>query len=378
MSARYDVVIIGAGPSGSTCAAALARKGHSVLLVDRRKVPGTPVQCAETVSKAGLKENEIGIDGEWLVNEVQGITLHSPDGSPFYTKEPMYNIKRDVFDRHLVDLAIAAGSELLPGARFEGCERDRGLWAMSLIGKRVECRMLIGADGPSSVVGSRLGLLHNIFNIKSIQYKCKGHELKGSHGRWNHIYFSNRYRSGYAWAFPRGDEVNVGIVSEDPNFKQLADFCETLGLNTLGAEKTAGLIPFKRTPECLHHPGGGLLVGDAAGLTHPITYGGIYPALTSGRIAAKFVSDALNKKDNRLLSGYDRAMRKKLGLNHSQNGARAFFSLTDSELNFVARFMNGKDVREVGPREALIFLKSPGYYRLFPKMISIRRAINVK
>src|SRR5438132_293983 len=140
MEREVDVLVIGAGPTGSTAAKYAARGGADVLLVEKRSEIGTPVRCGEGVAKRWLDEIGLAPSGEFICHEVEGARVIAPDGTALVVDETRagnecgYVLERDLFDRYLAKEAAKAGAEILIKTSAVGLLRDDG----QIIGARCE------------------------------------------------------------------------------------------------------------------------------------------------------------------------------------------------------------------------------------------------
>ena len=132
-----------------------------------------------------------------------------------------------------------------------------------------------------------------------------------------HVYFDPLYAGGYGWLFPKGEVANVGVgINTDggPSPKDaLAHFLDKLEIRpsaVLG--HSGGLIPYNGPPEHTYQ-GNCILVGDAAGQTHPITGAGVAHACLCGQMAGRAAAKAALSGDLDALSEYEREWRDYLG-----------------------------------------------------------------
>ena len=111
MDKDYDVVVVGAGPAGSTTARCAAENGAKVIILEKRAEVGSPVRCGEGLDKNGVAKMGIKPDKKWIANEVKGAHNYAPNGTRIELKEGMagnevgYVINRDIFDKELAKLA---------------------------------------------------------------------------------------------------------------------------------------------------------------------------------------------------------------------------------------------------------------------------------
>lgn len=314
MSNHYDVVIVGAGPAGASAARAAAKLGINVLLIDASSHPESPVQCAEFVPRE-VKQYVQLVPGA-VVQSIQSMDIYIYKKQVSSLASSGYILNREVFDKSLVDSAVAAGTEFWPGTRAVS-KTDSGL-KISRNGKDeyIQTQIIIGADGPRSTVGHWIKSENREYLV-GFQYNLPlSYEQKSID-----IYFKPEYKGGYAWFFPKGERANVG-VGVSPLHKEklpylIQQFVSDLAaqekiIDTLPAAKTGGLIPVGG-PLVMTQAENMLLSGDAGGFTHPLTGGGIMSAIVTGEIAGKCAAQAVVNHDIGLLSHYPKQWQSLLG-----------------------------------------------------------------
>ena len=276
----YDFIVVGAGPAGSSAAERLAKKGARVLMLERKKEIGSPVQCGEGISMYEL--GRIGMrDGEHVVRTVDDVELVFSTGSLFF-RQKMASIDRRAFDRTLAERAASEGALLRTRENVCKIKRSEGGWTIYSEKEEYHSRYLIGADGYSSVVGQYLNPGMHTDLIVGTSTRGKKNDEEGIF----RFHFSEKYPHGYAYVFSReGKYVNAGVVLKGGNISVAhRRFIKDNDITSL--EVRGGAIPFltwfKR-----HYGWRSMLVGDAAGLVNSISYGGIYAAVMSGKIAAR-------------------------------------------------------------------------------------------
>jgi len=304
---EHDVAIIGAGPAGSLTAKLLAEKGVDVLVLEKKREVGVPVQCAEYVP--WQVSNYLDLNGV-ISQPIRDMVTHLPDGEAVRTPARGFIVDRDKFDKRIAEEAEEKGAKFLlktEAVEFDG-ERITARRGDQLI--RIKPRIIVGADGPRSVV-SRWINSENKESILGLQYIMPLKE----HMEDTHVFFSPEIPGGYGWLFPKAEVANVGI-GIDLSFgvrptNVLDEFTADLTKRGLIEKeiirKTSGLIPvsgFKKI-YCKNI----ILLGDAAGLTHPITGAGILSALQSGEFASNAVIKALEEDNLELLSEFEQECR---------------------------------------------------------------------
>ncbi len=306
----YDAIVVGAGPAGGMAARPLAAAGFSTLVLEKKRVVGEPVQCAEGVSRFGLESNGLRADGAWVEQEIKGACCIVPSGKSFFiTRLPGYAINRVAFDQWVVGGAVDRGAELQTSSRVTGVERRDGGWRVTAGGQTFESKILIGADGPTSFVAKTLGLVQRQEQILAYEYRFPREAVELPDPDRFRLYIGERYDGGYAWIFPKGDAVNVGAGGHIDAHAATVAFCRDHHLDPArSARSIAGTIPYRYDLTSYAIPGFAV-VGDAAGVTNPMNGAGIHPGLFSGRLAGEFAVAALEKEDPAAMSGYDRILR---------------------------------------------------------------------
>lgn len=297
---KTKVAIIGAGPAGSSAALALSKKGIDNILIEKRDIVGIPVQCAEFV---GLNINSY-IDLNNIPSAVnQKIKFMDIDtGKNTYRFDGKgYVLNRAIFDLHLADEAVKAGSKLLTSARVYKINRQKNsievLNTKEKILFEIYYDYLIAATGPKN----GFAIPKNSAYIYAVQIKANLLKKLDS----VICYFRSYIPYGYGWVFPKGEFANVGIGIQKPasslplslSFNKFLNEIRNLGL--IGSEiteKTSGLVPVSGLNEIID--GNTALCGDAAGLTHPVTGAGILSAVISGSMAGDYAAESVMTSHN--------------------------------------------------------------------------------
>jgi flavin-dependent dehydrogenase len=203
--------------------------------------------------------------------------------------------QRRRLDAHLAEQAASAGAEFRDGVRATAIEPDGAGATVRFGDSAARAQVVIGADGVNGLTVRALGLLplrrHGVALEGNVPY---GDEERF---RGRALVDLGTVPGGYAWVFPKGDHVNVGVggwEGEGPRLREHLDrACEGYGLPR---ERLASLrgyrLPMRGTGERPVH-GRVLAVGDAAGLVDPFSGDGIYEALVSARLAAEATLDVL-------------------------------------------------------------------------------------
>lgn len=286
MFKEYDCVIVGAGPAGLTAASRVAASGLSVAIIDKNLTPGMPVRCAELVPKRFIELLPFRLT---RLHPINTMTTTISDSSPIETPSPGYLIDRAELSALGVRDAVKSGVEIIFGARAITISSN----SITLIKNNkiiaIKARVIIGADGPGSTIARLLGMDRLPFLLAQQIKASNTAQLTSAM-----IFFDPRIVGGYGWAFPKENEITVGagILQNNASvlrqalllvMERLASLVGPLR-SPFSQTEIFGIIPWKQRDRLGY--GNCLFVGDAAGLTHPITGAGILTAVISGREAA--------------------------------------------------------------------------------------------
>ncbi|MFO7301372.1 MAG: NAD(P)/FAD-dependent oxidoreductase [Acidobacteriota bacterium] len=315
-----DVVVIGAGPAGSTAARLLADGGHDVLILEEHDEVGTPVHCTGLLGSEAFDEFDLPRSLE--LARTDAARFWSGGGRSVPLRSDRVNaavIDRGALDRHLADCAVAAGADLRTGCRAEHVEVDpAGVTVVVRGAEPLRARAVVLACGASYRFHRRLGLgLPGVF-LQSAQIDTAWPAMPGIE-----VQFGREVApSGFAWIVPftRDGEprARIGLMSETRSAERFAAFVDSLarraGIDPVRVpaprQKMLPLGPVRRS-----YADRVLAVGDAAGLVKPTTGGGIYYGMLSGVFAAQVLGDALRRDrlGARVLRQYEHRWRQRLG-----------------------------------------------------------------
>lgn len=313
---RCDILVVGAGPAGSAAARAAASRGLEALMVERRDRIGVPVQCAEFIP--ALLLGEIDPARDVVVQSVSGMRTILPSGDTDVMRSPGLMIRRDLFDQALARTAAKEGARLLTSTRVQRMEGGEVVVRRKGASReeRIAARVVVGADGPRSTVGRWIGS-ENRNLIQAAQWTVP----LAAPTDVTEVYFHEDFYGGYGWLFPVGREANVGVGRKKRNAddevigKVLERFVSRLAeegkVEPSPIRTTGGWIPAEPVRKVTR--GNVLLVGDAAGHTHPVTGAGVSQAVIGGRIAGKWAARAVEAGDQGLIGAYEEEWRDLFG-----------------------------------------------------------------
>jgi len=303
-----ELLVIGAGPAGSTAAETAASRGWEVVLVDRKVEIGTPVQCGGFIPeahelrglmpKALLPQTLVDIPDRCVLHRTSLQRFYSPSGKHLEIPVEARAVDRRAFDRHLATRAARAGAEVLPATRAEPAS---GL--VKLGGRTsgmVQAKAIIGADGPQSAMARALGVPRGEVGV-CLEYEMADVDIDADAAE---MYFSTRFApGGYAWIIPQGSDLaNVGVGVRVPYMEKGSTLPRLLeqfvkGHPVAGEKLKAGevlavmqgVVPAGGMPPAIQKDNL-LLAGDAAGQVMATSGGGIPLAMVAGRIAGEVCS----------------------------------------------------------------------------------------
>jgi digeranylgeranylglycerophospholipid reductase len=388
---KCDVVVIGAGPSGSMAAKSAAQAGLDVLLLEKRQEIGEPIRCAEGVAIRSELRDLIDVDPSWISTEVKGVWLYSPSGSNVFTTEENggeeggYVLDRKTFDRGLALQAMECGARVLVKTRATGLDRIGGRFLVSALGQgeplEIEAPLVIGADGIESKVARWAGLESKL-SPEDILVCAQFQVCGGGFDRdYCHFFFgSDLAPGGYIWIFPKGGSLaNVGIGLQGSRslpglpLRLLESFLERKMPDAKILQMMAGGIPTSGQMKSIVLDGL-MLAGDAAHQSDPLTGGGIINSMRAGIIAGEVAAKAISSGDvsRQGLGEYEERCRSSLGvqIENSLNAKKFFLSLCDDDFNHLAASLQGHDISRMDTKNLLKFL-----FKQNPKMLWKMRSL---
>jgi geranylgeranyl reductase family protein len=363
---RYDVLIVGGGPAGSTAAIHLAGASLRVAILDRARFPrlkpcGGGISC-RVYTRFPYLENVVRSVPTNLVNKV---VLESPCGNVvnFEADEPLYAmVRRLEFDNALLDHCKESGIEVREGvtvARVRVVGDHVRITSAS--GEEFAAELVIGADGVNSTVAVHTGLRGPWTPTQVAVDGTEESPLSDVSVRQDtlYVYFGMGGGYGYGYVFPKSSHVNFGAgylldyvkrsIPEKPYEHHTQFFGKLKAQGVLQGESQSQNFHFYPLPfsgplkKISSHRV--LLAGDAAGFVNGFTAEGIYYAMASGEHAGKTALAAILSKriSPEFLRRHDDACEAELGTELRRSVAlQKRFYTNPALIDLVVRFA-GRD-----------------------------------
>ncbi|MGK7906268.1 MAG: geranylgeranyl reductase family protein [Synechococcus sp.] len=311
----YDCIVVGSGPAGGAAAYKLAKQGRSVLVLEKEALPRYK-PCGGGVSP---------VVGEWfdfdfspaISLKVDTISYTWKMGdrveAPIKTSDPIWMVRRDVFDHFLIKQAQGQGAELRDSTEAKGIEFKNDRWQVKTADGAAEAKYLIAADGAKGPMARWLGFKERKARFGgAIEAEAP---VNPEPATVAHFEFG-MVKNGYIWNFPKADGYSIGIGTFRGGQRQ--------PLQDIASEYSGKFdVDFKTVQKYGHplwlwdgdqklHTQNALLAGEAACVVDPFTAEGIRPSIFSGIKAAEAIDSALGGSTD-ALSNYSQVMQEEWG-----------------------------------------------------------------
>ncbi|MFC2162440.1 geranylgeranyl reductase family protein [Candidatus Altiarchaeota archaeon] len=335
----YDVVIVGSGPSGSTCARICAKRGLHTLLVEKEHHPRYK-PCGGGLTLRILRALDFEVPEDVIERRVGEMRLFHGNEYMSYKnsdkRDPLITmVDRSRFDDLLAGKAVEEGVEMREGTAVSSVSISDDSCQVVVGGETVITPIVVGADGVNSIVSKHV---RPRFRSNDVSLTFEAEVMVGESEVMGRGGFAESYLDldvwGYGWVFPKKDHLSVGFGGlldkmSDPR-KHFAKYLKRLGLEKQEMQVHAHLIPVgsDKRPVVADRT---ILVGDAAGFAEPFTGEGIYYAIRSGQIAADSITRSYERSDFSIacLESYSRICLEEFGheFRRANKAMRAFFTM---------------------------------------------------
>jgi len=300
----YDCIIVGAGPAGGSAAYHLAKKGRSVLILEKESLPrykpcggGVSPQVAEWFDfdfspVISLKVSSLRFT--WKMGDPVDANLENT--------EPIWLVRRDHFDHFLVQKAQEQGAELRDKTEVKGIQWQGDRWQVNTADGAVEGRYLVAADGAKGMMANWLGFKDRKRRLAgALEAEASAH-ITGPQA----VHFEfGMVKNGYIWNFPKADGYSIGIGTfrggdQKQDFKAiLAEYATLFGIDMKTTQQYGHPLCLWDGNQKLHTQNA-LLVGESACVVDPMTAEWIRPSMFTGVKAAEAIDGAIAGNANAL------------------------------------------------------------------------------
>ena len=292
---KFDVIIIGASLSGNYLASLLSKTKLTIAVIEEHKEIGLPFQCAGIVSQ---KLNKlIDFPKKIILNRVDTAKIVAPSGKfvKLSGDEKPYIIDRIALDRFFYERAKENNNiTYFLGEKFKSFEyikNEKQKWVLITTSKRkLVAKMLIGSDGPLSLVAKSFGIKNELIYAIQIRIKSKFDQNEAS------LFFNPKWKELFGWIVPEGNSniYRIGLASAKNIKKNFENFLLSLDINYNNKiDQQGGIIPYGIMNKSAFD--NVLLLGDSAGQVKATTGGGIVMLLISGKFAAHCIRTCFRK-----------------------------------------------------------------------------------
>jgi menaquinone-9 beta-reductase len=346
-----SVLIVGAGPAGTSCARKLHQAAIDTILLDKSTFPRDKL-CGGWITPAVIQELEIDL-GDYargrVLQTITGFwTSRMGDASieTDYGRAISYGIRRFEFDDYLLR---RCGARLIAGTPLKTIERSGDEW---IVNGEIRARLIVGAGGHFCPVARFLGAdarKEVAVATQELEFEMDSRmrDACAVRGEIPELYFCADMK-GYGWCFRKGDYLNIGLGRLDRQSlpAHVAEFVSYL--------KKIGKIGFDLPSSMLGHAyliyretkrpiagDGVLLIGDAAGLAYSQSGEGIRPAIESGLLAAKAIIAADGTYTRERLEKYRGLLTARFGESQGDWSTRLGRRIPRSWMHWFARMLLG-------------------------------------
>ncbi len=378
------MVVVGAGPIGSTFARKMAQKGFKVGILEKKRDIGVPLQCAGLLGKK-VKGLNI-LPPEFIINKVQGADLYSPSHhllSVAKKETAAYVLDRVGYDKFLAKLAVESGADLFLNHNVNGVDTEKGVVHVNNGKDKIKGDLIVGADGYRSLISKKFNNTPEPIPAAQVLVDFGKNLLKIDHVR---LYVNSKISPGFIWIIPLSESTaRVGLFGNQ-DYQHLNTILKEFlnknkdfeGFSII--KKYHGMIPVYDSKKKIVKDRT-IILGDAASQIKPTTGGGLTMGFKCVNMAVEPVSKALDNEDIKILREYEIEYRKKYRneLNTQLKVQKIFKSLTDADLDQM--FLKLKEesaedlISEYGDMDdqsPLIkqMIKSGLIFKIIPKIIS--------
>ena len=362
---EYDVVIAGGSISGLMSAREIAKKGHSVLVLEEGFEIGTPDHCGGLVSKSALTELGIEPTQKTFDSMINSALIYAPGGKQIRInskKQKVIAVNRRELDKQIARQAEQSGAEIRVKTGF----KEKTKLGVKTTDGEIGCKILVDCRGVGALINNaRDGVL------LSAQYEVYADWIED--GRVE-VYFDNvKYPGFFAWIIPSGNGAGkVGVAGREINTSNLMEqFLKSKGTHSTIRKIFAPI--WIKGPIKNFIAENTVIVGDAAGQSKPTTAGGIYSCGMGGIFAGNAITKYLDSNDHTHLKQYQKNWHDKFGKEfEKQRLARKILERVDNKtINTIFNTITPEITDEISNKDDFDFHASS-----IVKLLGMRKSLN--
>jgi len=368
MKNEYDVVVVGAGPAGTSVAKECAKSGLSVVVFEKRQEIGAPKRCAEGLSSNSIQKLNLKIPRNCIRQVIEGAYVYAPNRKRIeiiFPESKGVILERKLFDKWLAEEAARSGAKIFTKANVYDLVFDGEF--VSGVNVRlhendfeVKAKVVVAADGVESLIARKAGIIDSKKpKLVDSAYQYEMVNVKLENPKVIQLFLGNSVAPrGYVWIFPKGNDIaNVGIgISGEYDTKTAKEFLDEfisahneIFKDASYIENNAGCVPVGGLPDNM--VGNGVLgVGDAVNQVNPIHGGGIAESIFAARIASNVIVKCIKNRDvsKKALDEYNKLWWKERGerLRKIERIRETFEKMTDEQMNDLADVLSGEDLTD--------------------------------
>lgn len=379
----YDIIVVGAGPIGSTYAYKMAKKGFNVAIFDLKNRIGQPLQCAGLVSTNICQTKNL--PEEFIDNKVSGAILYSPDKTNITVqkeKDVAYVLDRVMYDKYLFSRAVTSGVQDFIGTRVLDVDIENTTIKTSE--GKYSAKLIAVAVGPTSRTAKKMNPDLDEDTFMGVQYTIKTDNTNMNYVK---LHIHEEVLPGFVWEIPTSPFTKRIGVFTDKSY-QVADkvLKQHIKKDYKIIEKNNALIPkFNKNRKIVEN--NVILLGDTAGQVKPTTGGGLISGFNCAIIASKYSEKMLQNNDNTYLKEYEKEFHNKYDneFKTQQNVQNIIKDMTSDDFNYMfyqlKKYNVDKIISEHGDMDNQTpllkqLVKTGIIFKLVPK-IGVRRLKNL-